>query len=88
VQVEGAAWRPVMRITAGIGDLVQRIGDGRTSWVLGGRSIRRLGGTVCGLHHAHGDEEHMFLGSASKPRSTVCQWFGLKTTGTIFSGLA
>ncbi len=25
---------------------------------------------------------------ASKPRSTVCQWFGLKTTGTVFSSLA
>jgi hypothetical protein len=24
---------------------------------------------------------------ASKPRSTVCQWFGLGTTGTIFSDL-
>jgi hypothetical protein len=26
----------------------------------------------------------MFLGWASKPRSTVCQWFSLKTTGTCF----
>jgi hypothetical protein len=25
---------------------------------------------------------------ASKPMATVCQWFGLKTTRTFFSGLA
>jgi hypothetical protein len=50
---------------------------------------------VCGLHHAQGDEEHGFLGLASKPSSTVspglaskpvvtvCQRFGLKTTVTV-----
>jgi hypothetical protein len=59
---------------------VQRTGDGRTGRVLGGRAIERSGGAVCGLHHACGDEERGFLGSASKPRSTVCVWFGLKTT--------
>jgi hypothetical protein len=26
---------------------------------------------VCGLHRAQGDEEYIFLGLASKPRSTV-----------------
>jgi hypothetical protein len=26
---------------------------------------------VCGLHHTQGDEEHEFLGLASKSRSTV-----------------
>jgi hypothetical protein len=36
------------------------------------------------LHRARGDEEHMFLGWATKPRSMVCQWFGFKTTGTIY----
>jgi hypothetical protein len=35
------------------------------------RMIKRLGDTVCGLHHAQGDEEHGILGLASKPRSTV-----------------
>jgi hypothetical protein len=30
VQVAGAAGRAAMRIIAGVGDLVQRIGDGRT----------------------------------------------------------
>jgi hypothetical protein len=53
-----------MRIIAGVGDLIQRIGDGRTGRVLGGRVIERSGGTVCGLHRARGDEEHEFLGSA------------------------
>jgi hypothetical protein len=56
------AWCAVMRIMAGVGDLVQRIEDGRTSRVLGGRAIERSGGAVCGLHRACGDEERGFLG--------------------------
>jgi hypothetical protein len=47
---------------ARVGDLVQRTGDGRTSRVLGGWMIERLGGDVCNLHHACGDEEREFLG--------------------------
>jgi hypothetical protein len=47
---------------AGVGDLLQRTGDGRTGRVLGGRAIERLGGAVCDLHRARGDEEHGFLG--------------------------
>jgi hypothetical protein len=62
VQVAGAAWRAMTRIMAGVGDLVQRTRDGRTGWVLGGRSIERSDGVVCGLHHARGDEERVFLG--------------------------
>jgi hypothetical protein len=62
VQVAGAAWRAVMRIVAGVGDLVHRIGDGHTGRVLGGRAIKRSGGAVCGLHRARGDEERRFLG--------------------------
>jgi hypothetical protein len=62
VQVAGAAWRAVMRIVAGIGDLVQRTRDGRTDRVLGGWVIERSSGIVCGLHRAHGDKEHVFLG--------------------------
>jgi hypothetical protein len=84
VQVAGAACRAVMRIVVRVGDLVQRTGDGRTGWVLGGRMIERSSAVVCGLHHAQGDGLHWFLGSASKPRLTVCQWFGLKTAGTSF----
>jgi hypothetical protein len=62
VQVTGAAWRAVTRIMAGVGDLVQRTGDGRTGRVLSGQEIEMSGGAVCGLHRAHGDEEGGFLG--------------------------
>jgi hypothetical protein len=62
VQVAGAAWHVAMRIVAGLGDLVQRTGDGRTGRVLDGRTIERSGGAMCGLHCARGDEEHEFLG--------------------------
>jgi hypothetical protein len=62
VQVADAAWHAVTRIVVGVGDLVQRTGGGRTGRVLGGRGIERSGGVVCGLHRAHGDEEHEFLG--------------------------
>jgi hypothetical protein len=51
-----------MRIVVGVGDLVQRTGEGCTGRVLGGCSIERSGGAVCGLHLARGDEEHGFLG--------------------------
>jgi hypothetical protein len=51
-----------MRIVAGVGDLVQRTGDGRIGQVLGGRAIKRSGGAVCGLHRACEDEERIFLG--------------------------
>jgi hypothetical protein len=83
VQVAGAAWRAATRIVAGVGDLVQRTGDGRTSRVHGGRAIERSGDVMCGLHRALGDKERGFLSLVSKPRSTVCQCFGLKTTVTV-----
>jgi hypothetical protein len=62
VQVAGAAWRAAMKIVAEVRDLVQKIEDGHTGRVLGGRVIERSGGAVCGLHCARGDEEHIFLG--------------------------
>jgi hypothetical protein len=62
VQVTGAAWRAAMRIMVGVGDLVQRIGDGHTGRVLDGRAIERSRGAMCGLHHARGHEKHGFLG--------------------------
>jgi hypothetical protein len=61
VQVAGEAWRAATSIMAGVGDLVQRTGDGRTGRILGGRVIERSGGAVCGLHHARGDDERGFL---------------------------
>jgi hypothetical protein len=61
VQVIGVAWHAATRIVAGVGDLMKRIGDGCTGRVLGARVIERLGGVVCGLHRARGDEESGFL---------------------------
>jgi hypothetical protein len=51
-----------MRIVVGVGDLLQRTGDGRTGRVFGGQAIEKSGGTVCCLHRARGDEECRFLG--------------------------
>jgi hypothetical protein len=39
-------------IVAGVGDLVQRTGDGRTGRILCGRMIGRSGDVVCSLHRA------------------------------------
>jgi hypothetical protein len=39
----------------GVGDLVQKTGDDHTGRVLGGRTVERSGGAVCGLHLARGD---------------------------------
>jgi hypothetical protein len=61
VQVAGAVGRVAMKIMAGVGDLVQRTEDDRTGQVIGGRTIERSGGSVCGLHRARGDEERKFL---------------------------
>jgi hypothetical protein len=47
---------------AGVGDLVQKTGDGRTCRVLNGRMIEWSGGAMCSLHRACGDEERGFLG--------------------------
>jgi hypothetical protein len=55
VQVASAVWRAVTRTVAGVGDLVQRTGNGHTYRVLDGRVVERLGGTMCGLHLARGD---------------------------------
>jgi hypothetical protein len=55
-----------------------------TGQVLGGQTIERSADAVCGLHCTQGDQERRFLGLASKLGSTVCQWFGLKTTGMGF----
>jgi hypothetical protein len=62
VQVAGEAWRATTRIVVGVGDLVQRTGDGRIGQLLGGRAIERSGGAVCDLHRVRGDEERGFLG--------------------------
>jgi hypothetical protein len=48
VQVAGAAWHATTRTVAGVRDLVQRTGNGRTGRVLDGRAVERSGGAVCG----------------------------------------
>jgi hypothetical protein len=55
VQVARAAWRAATMTVVGVGDLVQRTGDGRTGRILGGRAVERSGGAVCGLHLARED---------------------------------
>jgi hypothetical protein len=55
VQVAGVAWHAATRTVTGVGDLVQRSGDGHTGRVLGGRAVERSGATVCGLYLARGD---------------------------------
>jgi hypothetical protein len=55
VQVAGAAWWAMMRLVVGVEDLVQRIGDHRTSQVLNGRTMGMSDDAVCGLHRARGD---------------------------------
>jgi hypothetical protein len=46
VQVAGVAWRAAMRIVAGVGDLMQRTGDGHTGRVIGRWAIKRSGGVM------------------------------------------
>jgi hypothetical protein len=58
----GAAWWAATRIIAGVRELVQRSGEGRTGRILGDRTIGRSGDAMCGLHRACGDEERGFLG--------------------------
>jgi hypothetical protein len=55
VQVTGAAWRAATRTVTGVGDLVQRTGDGHTGHVFGGRAVEMSGGAVCVLHLARVD---------------------------------
>jgi hypothetical protein len=51
-----------MRIMGGVGNLMQRTGNGRTGRVLSGQTIGRSDDIVCDLHRARGDEECRFLG--------------------------
>jgi hypothetical protein len=88
VHVECVVWWAGMMIVAGVGDLMQRTENCHTGRILGGQTIERSGDIVYGLHHAHEDEERGFLGLTSKPRSMFYQWFGLKITGMVSSGLA
>jgi hypothetical protein len=93
MQVTGAAWWTAIMIETGVGDLVQMIEDGQsqvddrgwsiTSRVLGGRTIEMSRDTVYGLHCAQGDYERRFLGSVSKPRSTISPDLPSKPVATV-----
>jgi hypothetical protein len=52
VHVVGVTWQTAPRIVAGVEDLVQRTGDGRTGRILGDWMIGRSGDAMCGLHRA------------------------------------
>jgi hypothetical protein len=62
---------------------VEDWGWSSTGRVLGCQMINRSGDTVCGLHHAQGDEEREFLSLASKPRSTVSPGLASKSVATV-----
>jgi hypothetical protein len=61
VHVVGVAWRATTKIVVGVGDLMQRIGDGRIGRILGGQTIERSDDEVCGLYRTRGDEERGLL---------------------------
>jgi hypothetical protein len=63
---------------------VEDRGWSSTGRVLSDRMIRRSGDTVCGLHHAQGDEVREFLSLTSKPRSTGFPVGAPKPTATIW----
>jgi hypothetical protein len=52
--------------------------------VPGGRTIERSDDTVCGMHHARGDEKCGFLSLASKPRSMVSPSLASKPVASSF----
>jgi hypothetical protein len=54
-----------------------------TGRVHDGQTIERSGDAVCGLHRAQGNEERGFLGSATKPRSTVSPSLASKPMATV-----
>jgi hypothetical protein len=61
VQVAGVAWWALTRTVAGVGDLVQRTGDGCTGQLLSDWMIGRSGDAVCSPHCGQGDEKRKFL---------------------------
>jgi hypothetical protein len=70
-------------IETGVGDLVERTGNGQAQvgYSVAERSRGRV--TLCGLHYAQWDEECEFLGLALKPRSTVSLCLASKPMATV-----
>jgi hypothetical protein len=73
-----------MRIVAVVGDLVQMTGDGRTGRILGGRVIERSGGAMCDLTVHVEMRSACFFIEPQNQCQTICEWFGLKITRTVF----
>jgi hypothetical protein len=85
---------------AGVGDLVQRTGDGHTGWVLGGgRSRGRVVPcAVCTMDmetrragfmvNPQNQGRRFVSGLASKPVATVFSGLASKPAATVFSSLA
>jgi hypothetical protein len=66
----------------------RRLGAEDRGWSSTGRvlddwTIERSGDVMCSLHRAQGDEECMFLGLASKPRSTVSPSLASNPVATV-----
>jgi hypothetical protein len=82
VYVTGAIWWAATRIMAGVGHLVQRTRDGQAhvrysvAGRLGGRVTSCV---VCTVHMKTGSTNFLV---EPQPTLMVCQYFGLKTTGT------
>ena len=85
VQVAGATWRAATRIMAGVGDLVQRTGDGQAQV---GYSVDRRSGdrvTPCAVCTVH--EETRSAGFLVEPQNQGRRFLiglGLKTDGGGF----
>jgi hypothetical protein len=82
-----------MRTVAGVGDLVQRTGDGRTGQVLGGRAVERSVApcAICTVHvetrsagflvEPQNQCRRFVSGLASKPLGRFLIGLGFKTDG-------
>jgi hypothetical protein len=96
VQVTSAARRAAMRIVAGVGDLVQKTEVSQTHVGYSGAGRSRGQVTLCVTCTVHEETKSAYFlvepqnqgrwfvsGLASKLRSTVYQWLGLKNTWII-----
>jgi hypothetical protein len=79
--------RAAMNIVAGVGDLLQKTGNGHIGRVLGGQTIESSGDTVCGLHRARVDKERVFLSLALKSLGRFVSGLSSKPLGRFVSGL-
>jgi hypothetical protein len=95
VQLAGTAWRTVIKIVAGVGDLMQMTRDGHTDRLLGGGQSRGRVAlcAVCTVHvestsagflvETQNQGRRFVSDLASKPLGRFL-WFGLKTCGNGF----